>query len=190
MLTSMKTVIRFALLLVVAVVALVVASQLIHPESGGGPAVAPDRPPDTAQDVAEPAMRPADAASLRVDYVHDGDTLFLTDAAGAELKVRLIGVDTPELDTECFANEARDHLRALLPEGAQVWATHDDEPRDQYGRELLYLWTASGEFVNRQLVEEGFAEAVRIGANDAYWPQLSAAEEAARGSAVGLWGVC
>ena len=69
--------------------------------------------------------------SLRVDYVHDGDTLFLTDQRGTELKARLIGVDTPELGTDCYADEARDYLRGLLPEGTEVWADARRRPARQ-----------------------------------------------------------
>ncbi|MET1043036.1 MAG: thermonuclease family protein [Microbacteriaceae bacterium] len=189
----MKTVIRCLVLLAVVAIALVVASQLIRPaqsgsEQGGSSGLLPGSS-ETVPDAAV-VTRPADAVRLRVDYVHDGDTLFVTDQVGAELKVRLLGIDTPELDSECYADEARDRLRALLPEGTEVWATHDEEPRDQYGRELLYLWSADGTFVNLNLVEQGYAEAVRIGANDAYWPALSAAEQAASTGGAGFWGAC
>ena len=44
--------------------------------------------------------------------------------------------------------------------------------------------------MNLDLVENGYATAVRIPPNDAYWPQLQAAESAARDAGRGLWGSC
>lgn len=131
-----------------------------------------------------------------VAYVHDGDTLFL-DTPQGEVKVRLIGIDAPELSdvngaesAECWAAEATAELRRLLPEGTTVHTLTDREEFDRYGRSLLYLFTADGTMINRSLVLAGAAEAVRIGQNDRYWPQLRAAEADARTAGAGLWGFC
>jgi micrococcal nuclease len=78
----------------------------------------------------------------------------------------------------------------LLPEGASVFTAADVEPLDQYGRSLLYVFTADGTSVNLEMVARGAAEAVRIGANDAYWQQLSTAQSIATESSAGLWGAC
>ncbi len=140
--------------------------------------------------------RPVSATASHVAYVHDGDTLYLqpdgTTARADEITVRLIGIDTPELrpEVECFALEARDRLRELLPEGSQVWVAADADPLDQYGRSLLYLWTEGGDFVNLTLVREGYASAVDIAPNDAYWPELLDAERSAQDARAGLWGRC
>lgn len=135
---------------------------------------------------------PADATTMTVEHVHDGDTLFLvpTGTAQSMLKVRLIGVDTPELDRECHAETARDALRAMLPNGAEVRAAHDTDPQDRYGRELLYVWDSTGTLVNLELVRAGHGTALRVGANDAHWGALQAAEASARSAGLGLWGAC
>ncbi len=131
---------------------------------------------------------PATALEATVDYVHDGDTLFLTDGT----KVRLLAVDTPEIgdNLECMGNEARDYLRGLLPEGSTIYTLADAEPTDQYGRSLLFIWTATGTLVNLQLVDQGYAEAVFIGANRLYEDQVEAAEDAAQDAGRGIWGDC
>jgi len=129
---------------------------------------------------------------MTVDYVHDGDTLFLDSGLDGVIKVRLVGVDTPELQpaSECFADEATTRLRELAVEGDTVWVEPDVEPLDHYGRSLLYVWTAAGVFVNLTLVEDGYAEAIRVGDNDAWWPELSGAEQRARSNGRGMWGSC
>ena len=152
-----------------------------------------DAPLDQPGRVATPVITmPADAAPATVNYVHDGDTLFLTTPADANLKVRLIGIDTPEIgdNLECYGDEATALLRELLPEGAAVFTTQDAEPLDQYGRTLLYVFAADGTSINLEMVARGAAEAVSIGENDAYFTELSTAEGVAKESAVGIWGVC
>lgn len=139
---------------------------------------------------------PSGAFEATVTYVHDGDTLYL-DTGETELKVRLIGIDTPELASqqqpdaeECYGAEARELLRDFLPENTNVWALEDREPEDRYGRSLLYVYLRDGTFVNLAMVELGAAEALKVGLNDRYWPQLRDAEDDAFASQLGMWGSC
>lgn len=139
---------------------------------------------------------PSGAFEAIVNYVHDGDTLYL-DNGNTELKVRLIGIDTPELDSqqspnagECYGEEARELLRDFLPEGTQVWALEDREPEDRYGRSLLYVYLDDGTFVNLAMIELGAAEALKVGLNDRFWPELRDAEDEAYASGLGMWGSC
>lgn len=123
--------------------------------------------------------------------ITDGDTVrMLVD--GRELRVRLIGLDTPELrdPLECFGPEAAAALEALAPVGSEVGIAADRDPQDRYERELLYLFAADGTLINLELVEQGFAEALLVEPNDRYWPELQEAERAARDAGRGLWGVC
>ena len=159
--------------------------------SEGGAAPAP-------ADSGVPA-RPTNAVPMTVEHVHDGDTLFLRTsrpnafvATTDTVKVRLLGIDTPEVGdrAECFGDEATAQLRALLPDGSVTWITADRDPVDQYGRSLFYLWTGDGRFVNYELVAAGAAESLMIEPNDAYYPQLRAAEDAAAASGAGMWGAC
>jgi micrococcal nuclease len=153
-------------------------------------------PAGTSSERTPSADIPAGAFAATVNYVHDGDTLFL-DNGSTELKVRLIGIDTPELDSpqrpdagECYGEEARQLLRGFLPQGTTVWAHADRETEDRYGRSLLYLYLDDGTFVNRAMVELGAAEALKVGRNDRFWPELRAAEDEASAAGLGMWGIC
>ena len=171
---------------------------------GSGTTVAPSVPSGAPDDAAQTApggvpARPADAVAMTVEHVHDGDTLFLrTDQPNAlvpstdAVKVRLLGIDTPEVGdrAECYGDEATLALRALVPDGATVWITADHEPTDRFGRSLFYLWSDDGRFVNYELVEAGAAESLVIPPNDAYYPLLRAAEDAATAAGSGMWGAC
>jgi micrococcal nuclease len=148
--------------------------------------------PGAATGTSGGALIPANAYPATVNYVHDGDTLFLATAADPNLKVRLTGIDTPEVgdNLECYGDEATALLRTLLPEGTSVHASPDIEPLDQYGRSLLYLFTESGIFVNLEMVAQGAAEELHYEPNVAYRDRLSAEESLASSSMVGKWGAC
>lgn len=161
----------------------------------GGAEVGVDEPAVRAATASE-IVRPAEATLSQVAYVHDGDTLYLqpegTTSRAEEITVRLIGIDTPELrpDIECYALEARDRLRELLPQGVEVWIAEDRERLDQYGRSLLYLWTIDGSSVNLDLVKEGYATALNIAPSNTFWRQFATAETEAMDARLGLWGEC
>jgi hypothetical protein len=94
-------------------------------------------------DFAEPSGSAADQAGdrvrARVTKHTDGDTLWLSGIG----KVRLIGVDTPEVygGVECYGREASAFVKRLLPLGARVRYLLDVEERDRYGRALAYVYT-------------------------------------------------
>ncbi|MGI8330071.1 thermonuclease family protein [Actinomadura scrupuli] len=126
----------------------------------------------------------------------DGDTL-VTRMAGQRLRVRLIGVDAPEirhrgsvLPGECFGTAATAALRRLAPPGSVLKVTPDRRRRDPYGRELRYAWTSGGLFVNEALIRGGYARAMAVPPNDRFIGLFRAAESAAHQARSGLWSAC
>jgi endonuclease YncB( thermonuclease family) len=108
-----------------------------------------------------PAPKPAKAAAAtcRVTYVVDGDTLHLDCGAG-ERKVRLLGFDTPEIyhplcPAEKTAGEAATaRLQGLVGSGpvtAVVFQGHD-----RYGRDLASL-AIGGQDVAGYMLASGLA---------------------------------
>lgn len=94
--------------------------------------------------------------------VVDGDTVDVIVDLGfrikIEMRVRLAGIDAPELNARGLEGEqARDHLAALLPAGAICWAK-TDKPKDKFGRWLAWLRPVdSGQTVNAAMVAAGHA---------------------------------
>ena len=131
---------------------------------------------------------PSTATEASVEFVYDGDTIFLLDGR----KVRLLGIDTPEIGDgrECYGDEATALLRKLLPEGTPVWVQADVDPLDRYGRSLLFIYTDAGTNINLELVRQGAAEVVQYDPNFLLQPELRAAETAARDARLGLWAAC
>lgn len=126
----------------------------------------------------------------RVTRHTDGDTLWLSGIG----KVRLIGIDTPEVfgRAECYGRQASAFVRRLLPIGARVSYSLGVEGRDRYGRALVYLYAGDGRFVNLLLVRRGYAHPLTIPPNDRFAGRFVEAARRARARRVGLWarGAC
>ena len=67
----------------------------------------------------------------------DGDT-FRVDNDGTRERVRLIGLDAPEIG-EPGADEATEFLRKKT-EGKDVWLEFEGAERDRFGRFRAYVW--------------------------------------------------
>ena len=138
---------------------------------------------------------PGRAFEARVERVVDGDT-FIAVRRGERLRVRLIGVDSPETvrpgyPVECWGPEASRLLTRTLPVGLRVTAAYQDGGRlDPFGRELWDVWLPDGTFVQAKLVRRGAAEAVAYEPQTDHARRLDEIEARARANDVGLWGSC
>ncbi len=138
-------------------------------------------------DRGEPAR--ATGGSATVTRVVDGDTVVLSGLG----RSRLIGIDTPEVHgrVECFGREASAYVVRLLA-GRRVRWRSGVEPRDRFGRALVYLWLGDGRFVNELLVAGGWARTLAIAPNVRYAGLLARRASEARAGSRGLWssGAC
>lgn len=103
-----------------------------------------------------PADTPLGEGPYRVERVVDGDTLLLEDRT----RVRLIGVNTPEMTTdsgapEPWAVEATEFTEAFVA-NRDIRLQFDRERLDQYDRTLAYVWVEDA-MLNEALVEAGLA---------------------------------
>jgi micrococcal nuclease len=127
-----------------------------------------------------------DQSHARVVRVVDGDTIVLTGIG----KVRLIGIDTPEVygRQECFGRQASEFAKRGLPPGKEVSYRLGVESRDRYGRALAYVWLGDGRMFNVLLAERGYAQPLTIPPNVDYADRFRAAASRARQADLGLWG--
>jgi len=98
----------------------------------------------------------------RIVKVVDGDTVDVRLADGRERRVRLIGIDTPEVHgvVQCGGPRASRSLKKLLPLGTRVRLVSDptQDLRDRYGRLLRYVIKVStSRVVNKAQVFRGWA---------------------------------
>jgi micrococcal nuclease len=140
------------------------------------------------------AVAPA-AGSAVVEQVVDGDTIDVA-IGGRHERVRLLGIDTPEVHVdggmpECFGAEAAEHTAALLPAGTRVRLERDVVGRDHYGRLLAHVYRlADGLLVNAELLRRGYARTLTIAPNRALAERYVAATIAAEAEGLGLWSAC
>lgn len=157
-----------------------------------GSAAAP--PPSTAADALD--------ANALVQRIVDGDTIDVTTERGAEERVRLIGIDTPEIAhpssgdrpanaAECFGDAAKAYTASLLPIDTPLRLERDVVARDDYGRLLAYVYRATdGVFVNYELARHGFAQPLTIEPNSRFAGLIVDATNRAESDGAGLWTAC
>jgi micrococcal nuclease len=125
--------------------------------------------------------------SARVTHVSDGDTLWAERAdTGQRLKIRLQGIDAPEL-CQAWGAQSREALRTrVLRQNIEV----SSRARDDYGRVLARVHV-QGSDLGAWLVSQGHAwndrnpnRHAKGGAQRGAYPEQ---EEAARASRSALW---
>lgn len=133
---------------------------------------------------------------VRIDYVVDGDTFYCTrEDDGSSVKVRMIGVDTPEIEhddpAECYGNEAWTYTAQQL-ENQLAWLTFDADCLDDYDRTLAYVIrdTTEAGFYNRNLARNGYADQLTIAPNDSFEAEIASDVAAAQREDLGMWGQC
>ncbi len=133
-----------------------------------------------------------DVREGRVARVVDGDTVHVRLASGRE-RVRLIGVDTPEVTgarRECWGARASAATRRLLA-GRRVRLRTDVEERDRFGRLLAYVErSADGLDAGAELVRRGHADVLEVAPNLRRAARYARLARAARRADRGLWGAC
>lgn len=132
-------------------------------------------------------QQPEDSEWRLVTRVVDGDTLVLD---GGE-RVRLIGVDTPELHAERPAvrrlAQAAKEFSESMAEGRRVRLEYGSQRRDRYGRTLAYVYVEDGRMLNREIVRQGYGYAyTRFPFR--YQEEFRRLQREAREGNRGLWG--
>ena len=120
-----------------------------------------------------------------VQKVVDGDTIHLTDDNGKLHKVRLLGIDAPEMD-QSFGFESREMLVNLV-EGERVII--DSRKKDRYKRILGKIYLDDMD-VNLTMISKGLAWHYKRYRKDQLKrdiPIYSEAEQTAKDNAIGLW---
>lgn len=130
----------------------------------------------------------------KVTEVNDGDTVTIATSKFFGLlvkteRVRLIGIDAPELAQEPWGRRAKNHLKKLIKESDwQVKIELDVQHRDRYGRILAYLWDKQGRMLNYMMLRDGYAMVYTVPPNVKYVDWFLEAQRAARQEGKGIWG--
>lgn len=134
-------------------------------------------------------MESATPTLYPVVSVADGDTITVA-VAGTDERVRLIGIDAPEISgpVECFGPEAAVFAHSLLTgTSVELVADPTQDDRDRNGRLLRYVALPEGTDVSATLVAGGYAFEYTYDKPYARQNHYRDQEAAARAQTIGLW---
>jgi micrococcal nuclease len=115
----------------------------------------------------------------RIVGVHDGDSITLLTEAKEQVKIRLEGIDAPELK-QPFSNAAKQALSAMVFDKQVVIR---NKGQDRYKRTLGRVF-CGGMDVNLEMVKQGFAWRYDKYSKE---PALIEAQKEAKAARRGLW---
>ncbi|MBP9757084.1 MAG: thermonuclease family protein [Candidatus Pacebacteria bacterium] len=136
----------------------------------------------------------------KVMQVYDADTIAILQG-GKRVSVRLIGIDSPEVETpytraECFGKEASIAARDLL-DGQMVRIETDptQDMYDTYQRLLAYVYVPTdaapgGILANQYFVAEGYAREYTFREPYIHQNDFKTAESRAQKEKKGMWAEC
>jgi micrococcal nuclease len=135
---------------------------------------------------------------IRVKWIVDGDTIVLGDGR----HVRYIGINAPEIaheehfigskpvgkatKAEPFGDAAKKYNQYLVG-SKKVRLEFDKELHDRYGRWLSYVFLSNGTFINKAMIEKGFAYVLPRKPNVKYEGILLEAQRGAMLKKLGIW---
>jgi len=126
-------------------------------------------------------------SAARVVRVNDGDTVTVLIDRHRQ-KIRLIGIDAPELGQQPWGERAKRHLEDVLSSSGGISIEYDIEQRDKYGRLLAYIRTADGRLVNAEMLRDGYAVLFTFPPNVKHVDEFTSAQRQARERKLGIWG--
>jgi micrococcal nuclease len=127
--------------------------------------------------------------------VVDGDTVDIRDDVRGRLRIRLLGIDTPETKKPgytvgCWGPEATEFAKStLLGQRVAFITDPTQDMTDRYGRTLAYLDKGDGWDYSIEAARAGAAHSyIYHGHPAARADQIAVAEQEAKAAGRGLWG--
>lgn len=134
--------------------------------------------------------------TVQVQRVISGQTIDVLNSAQqpASLeRVRLIGIEAPDLKQQPWGEAAKNYLEQIISKsvGQQVvlqpvFLEPDVQEKDTSGRWLAYVWY-EGVLLNEKLVKQGYVLAAPRSPNHKYDDRIARAQEYARIMGYGIW---
>lgn len=126
-----------------------------------------------------------------ITRIVDGDTFYAQSGDGEEVKFRPIGFDCPETGRrsgrpEPFHQEATQFTTETLL-GKVVYLEYDIDSKDQFGRDLVYVFLADGRLFNEEILRAGWAKLRTMPPNVKYAESMYDAMKEAQVHQRGIW---
>jgi endonuclease YncB( thermonuclease family) len=127
----------------------------------------------------------------RVTTVVDGDTIDVRKPGGGSERIRILGIDTPEVygGVECGGRAASSLMKRLARGKVSVKTDPKQAKRDRYGRLLAYV-SRNGTDLGRRMISRGRAKVYVVGSRFSRFASYRKAQRIARSDSRGTWGTC
>ncbi len=118
----------------------------------------------------------------------DGDTAHFYDQSGDYIKVRFLGVDTPEStrEHEPWGKAASNFTANILKNAEEIVVYQEEQKTDAYGRTLAFVF-ADGILVNLYLVQEAYSNST-LGSKSKYFDVFTRASIEVSKTGRRFWG--
>ena len=117
------------------------------------------------------------ADPIKIIKIYDGDTITALTSQKEKIKIRLYGIDAPELK-QTFGKASKRHLIDLISNKS---LNINEKGKDKYGRTLAVLYNGDQD-INAQMVIDGYAWAY-----DKFSKDYVAFQQNAQSLKKGLW---
>ncbi|MEA5516723.1 thermonuclease family protein [Nodularia sp. UHCC 0506] len=129
----------------------------------------------------------AEVTVARVVSGQSLEVLGLAEQPNLISRVRLVGLDAPDLGQHPWGDESREVLAKLIGDQKQpVILEFDVSSKDKIGRTLAYVWKDQ-QLLNEQILKQGYAIFVGRSPNHKYDQRLERAQQWARLMGKGIW---
>lgn len=118
----------------------------------------------------------------------DGDTAHFYTTDGTYIKVRFLGIDTPEstMEKEAWGKAASLFTKNILENAETIVIETEGNLTDTYGRYLAFVW-ADGVLVNLEIVENGYSNC-KLSSSSKYFDAMYDAELLVSKTGRRVWG--
>lgn len=115
--------------------------------------IAQPQPESSTTSTTTTALPKGQQATCYISKIYDGDTVN-AQCNGQAVKIRMVGIDAPEMKQAPYGQSAKSALQELLPKQFELHS----EGSDRYQRTLGTLYS-NGKNINLMMVEQGHAVA-------------------------------
>jgi len=132
------------------------------------------------------------AKKIKVNFKDciDGDTFSIINKNNDLQKIRLLAVDSPEIDKEePYSKEAKEFTCNLLKNAKNIYIEYDEnsDKEDKYGRILAWVFI-DNELLEAKLVENGYAKIAYLYDDYKYTSGLYEFQKYAKDNKINIWG--
>ncbi len=122
---------------------------------------------------------------VKIKKVISGQTVEIVNSNNQGQKLRLLGIDAPDIKQQPWGISAKNYLEQLVT-GQDLILEIEQSEKDQYNRLLGYIWLGNV-LINEELIKAGYVLYSPYLLNSKYNQRFANAQDYARIMGLGVW---